>query len=104
MLIDRNYLEESVWKDRCPTYYIEVKTTMLFLDTDFYCSQRQFDRMEGMQLTGIEPSDEIYLIARVFQLGCPKMGLRLLLDPASLRRTGDLDFKADKYAVTIMDT
>src|SRR5258708_5548071 len=64
-LIDRGYLEAAVWRDRTPTYYIEVKATPGPLETQFYCSQAQVNRMDGMQLPGASPSmNNVYLIVR----------------------------------------
>ena len=56
--------------------------------------------MEQMQLPDLGPSDNVYLIARVFGLGNSKIGLHLYLDPAKLRREERLKFVADKYFVT----
>lgn len=83
-----------------PTYYIEVKTTPGPLDNAFYCSQGQFDRMESMKLQSDELVNEVYLVARVFNLGASGIGFKLYVDPAGLRRRGQLKFAADKYVVT----
>ncbi|KAI9641118.1 hypothetical protein NHQ30_010548 [Ciborinia camelliae] len=85
---------------RSPTYYIEVKTTPGALNTPFYCSQGQFDRMENMKLQAHQSLNEVYLIARVFKLGASGMGFKLYVDPAELRRKGQLRFTADKYVIT----
>ncbi|KAF2188895.1 hypothetical protein K469DRAFT_748131 [Zopfia rhizophila CBS 207.26] len=100
LLIEKGYLGESIWEGCTPTYYIEVKTTTSFLETPFFCSQAQYDRMERTQLDNDAPSDEIYLIARVFWLGDSGMGLKLYVDPATLRRDRELYFMTDKYSVT----
>jgi hypothetical protein len=99
-LIRLGYLGSSAWSRRTPTYYIEVKATMGALENPLFCSQSQVDRMEQMQLPDLDPSDNVYLIARVFGLGNSKIGLHLYLDPAKLRREGRLKFVADKYIVT----
>lgn len=83
-----------------PTYYVEVKTTPGPLDNAFYCSQGQFDRMESMKLQSDELVNEVYLVARVFNLGASGIGFKLYVDPAGLRRRGQLKFAADKYVVT----
>jgi len=44
--------------------------------------------------------DKIYLVARVFRLGIEGMGLKIYVDPVSLQIKRELEFKADKYAVT----
>ncbi|ESZ98908.1 hypothetical protein SBOR_0766 [Sclerotinia borealis F-4128] len=86
--------------ERSPTYYIEVKTTLGPLDTPFYCSQNQFDIMENLKLQDNQSLSEVYLIARVFKLGARGMGFKLYLDPADLRRKGQLKFTSDKYIIT----
>lgn len=53
--------------------------------------------MESTQLA--EDCDKIYIIARVYYLGKPEMGVKLYVDPASLRQKGKLIFRADKYSV-----
>jgi hypothetical protein len=100
LLIRLGYLGSSAWSCRTPTYYIEVKATMGALENPLFCSQSQVDRMEQMQLPDLGPSDNVYLIARVFGLGNSRMGLHLYLDPAKLRREEKLKFVADKYIVT----
>ncbi|KAF2808268.1 uncharacterized protein BDZ99DRAFT_50741 [Mytilinidion resinicola] len=98
LLIERGYLENAIWGGHSPRYYIEVKTTIGSLETPFYCSQLQYDRMERMQLNGA--ANEVYLIVRVFSLGDSGMGLKVYMDPATLRRDRGLIFKTDKYSVT----
>jgi hypothetical protein len=99
LLMDRQYLHRSIWEGRSPNYFIEVKTTLRSLETPFFCSQKQFDMMENLQLEE-EASDGIYLIARVYNLGASGIGLKLYLDPATLRKQDRLKFKADVYRVT----
>jgi hypothetical protein len=100
MLIDKGYLERSIWEDCSPTYYIEVKTTPQDVSYPFFCSQSQYDIMEDMHLPYGSDREKVYLVARVFRLGTGGMGFRLYVDPASLQERGELEFKADKYAVT----
>jgi hypothetical protein len=100
LLIEKGYLRGSIWRGCSPTYYIEVKTTPGSLNTQFYCSQHQYDLMEEMKLNEAGVANRIYLIARVYALGTSGMGLKLYLDPANLRRERQLQFKADKYLVT----
>lgn len=98
-LIGKGYLHSTIYSS--PTYYIEVKTTPGPVDTALYCSQPQVDRMDRMRVQlGSLKRAEIYLIARVFALGDYGIGLKLYVDPATLRRNGELYFKADKYVVT----
>jgi hypothetical protein len=96
-LIEKGYLASNRWEGRSPCYFIEVKTTVGAWNTTFYCSQNQFDMMQS---SDTDPSDKVYLIARVYQLGDTRMGLRLYLDPEKLRRNNRLRFQADKYLVT----
>ncbi|KAF5878202.1 uncharacterized protein Bfra_000367 [Botrytis fragariae] len=104
LLITNNYFHiEELARLRfasSPTYYIEVTTTPGPLDNAFYCSQGQFDRMESMKLQSDQPVNEVCLVARVFNLGASGMGFKLYVDPAGLRRKGQLKFTADKYVVT----
>jgi hypothetical protein len=100
LLIEKGYLTNSIWAGRSPTFYIEVKTTVSLLGTQFYCSQNQYDLMENMKLCEDRSSSDIYLIARVYSLGDSRMGLKLYLDPANLRRERQLVFRAEKYFVT----
>jgi hypothetical protein len=99
LLIGKGYLS-SAWTGRSPEYFIEVKTTLGSLDNTFYCSQNQCDLMGEMELVNSAPSDKVYLIARVFSLSDSGMGLKLYMDPATLKKQGMLFFKADKYSVT----
>jgi hypothetical protein len=107
-LIEKGYLNQFVWQGISPTYYIEVKTTTGCLEAPFFCSQGQVNRMAKLQiytaaalgLGGPQGIHEIYLIARVFSLGDSGMGFKLYVDPETLRKSGELEFKVDKYVVT----
>jgi hypothetical protein len=100
MLIEQGYLDSAIWTGCCPKYCIEVKSTTGLLQTQFFVSQNQYDMMEHKMLPDDAAAAEIYLIARVFNLGRSGMGLKLYVDPARLRRDGTLAFKTDKYTVT----
>ncbi|KAF2667223.1 hypothetical protein BT63DRAFT_481662 [Microthyrium microscopicum] len=100
MLISKGYLSREKWVDRTPTYYLEVKTTTGPLEQPFFCSQNQYDRMEKLELSEDRIDGEIYLIVRVFSSGETRMGLKLYLDPATLRKKHELTFVSDRYAVT----
>jgi hypothetical protein len=106
VLINKGYLNQIAWRGLSPTYYIEVKTTTGCLGTPFFCSQGQVDRMAKLQidtatlLVDTTSSKEVYLIARVFSLGDSGTGLKLYVDPETLRENGELEFKADKFVVT----
>ncbi|TGO32803.1 hypothetical protein BHYA_0288g00120 [Botrytis hyacinthi] len=105
LLGSKNYFDHVERSDgksevkQLTTYYIEVKTTPGPLTAPFYCSQNQFDRMESMRIQAKQPLKEVYLIARVFNLGASGMGYKLYVDPARLRRKGQLKFTADKSVV-----
>jgi len=102
LLIEAGYLASSSWLGCTPKYHIEVKTTMGSMNYPFFCSQKQFERMEDMELSdGGEDADDVYLIARVFGLGRDRMGMKLYLDPWKLRRT-KLKFCANVYQVTVL--
>jgi hypothetical protein len=55
--------------------------------------------MQRMQVEEDESSDEIYIIFRVYQLNKETMGVRIYIDPESLRQQGRLVFTADSYNV-----
>lgn len=100
LLVQSGHLTH-LWQGRTPTFYIEVKTTMGDVSNPFFCSQNQFERMERTEMSVFDfNKNEIYLIARVCGLGRSRMGLKLYLDPWSLRRTQQLKFHADVYSVT----
>ena len=49
----------------------------------------------------LEPEkDEIYLILRVYKLGQEDMGMRILLDPATMEKRGQLIFEPERYTVS----
>ncbi|KAF2187478.1 hypothetical protein K469DRAFT_749209 [Zopfia rhizophila CBS 207.26] len=100
LLIDHAYLNSTHWTGRHPTYYIEVKATPSSLNAPFFVRSKQYGLMESMILPEDGVSENVYLVARVFNLGLPEMGLKLYLDPASLRRDRRLLFKPNKYEVT----
>jgi hypothetical protein len=43
--------------------------------------------------------DSIYVIFRVYNLGQESMGLKIYMDPGTLRRNGSLDFTAEQWSV-----
>jgi hypothetical protein len=100
LLIDRGYLSSPAWYDKRPKYYIEVKATTGFWNTRFFVTQNQFNLMEEKILPEQGAADAVYLIARAFNLGLIGMGLKLYMDPAKLRRKGELVFRSDQYEVT----
>ena len=44
--------------------------------------------------------DEIYLILRVYKLGQEDMGMRIPLDPATMKDAGHLIFEPESYTVS----
>lgn len=44
--------------------------------------------------------DEIYLILRVYKLGQKDMGMRILLDPATMKKHDQLIFEPESYTVS----
>jgi len=59
---------------------------------------RRINRNELIEI--LTPSDEVYMVARVYSLGSHSMGLKLYLDPAPLRAGGELKFEANQYRMT----
>jgi hypothetical protein len=105
------------WDAARPRYYIEVKTTTEDCNTRFFMSKSQHQRvscpvvrlrvlvkglhswpvrhcqMHDLALHGVDPAAQIYLIARVYNLGQDNMSLRVYNDPT------ELTFTADSYTV-----
>ncbi|KAI1377806.1 hypothetical protein F4677DRAFT_458573 [Hypoxylon crocopeplum] len=98
LLIDKGYLPRDVWEGRRPEYFIEVKTTTSSCNTPFYVSKGQYRRMQQNVLTEAN-SSKIYVIFRVYHLGKDNMGLRVYLDPESLRLSRQLAFTAETWSV-----
>jgi hypothetical protein len=49
-------------------------------------------------------SNMIYVIFRVYHLGQQNMGLKIYVDPESLRSSGQLDFTAKTWSVVPVHT
>ena len=45
--------------------------------------------------------DHVYMILRLFRLGAMDMGLKIYIDPESLRRDGALVFTPESYKVEV---
>ncbi|MCJ1354926.1 MAG: hypothetical protein MMC33_004916 [Icmadophila ericetorum] len=86
-LIDLGYLPNR-WQGRRPKYYLEVKTTTGKCERLFCMNSDQCQLMQEMS----NAINEIYVILRVFDLGQKRTGLRIYLDPESMRKTGELQF------------
>lgn len=52
-----------------------------------------------MALTDGQAAIQVYMILRVFDLGQDEIGLRIYLDPETLRRNNSLRFTAESYCV-----
>lgn len=46
-------------------------------------------------------TENLYVIFRVFNLGSDSVGLKVLVDPESMRQRGELVFTTETWAVTI---
>ena len=55
--------------------------------------------MHEMALHPGSPVTNVYVILRVFNLGQEDMGMRIYVDPATMERNGELEFKAETYTV-----
>lgn len=55
--------------------------------------------MGQMALADGLPAMQVYMILRVFDLGQDEIGLRIYLDPETLRRKNSLSFTAESYCV-----
>ncbi|QYS99675.1 hypothetical protein H0G86_006795 [Trichoderma simmonsii] len=95
LLIDECYFDDSIWKDRRPTYHFEVKTTVSSCDTRFFVSKKQYKMLHDNR--GKE--DSVYIIMRVFNVGNGNIGLRLYVDPAELEAEKELLFTAETWSV-----
>ncbi|KAL7624644.1 hypothetical protein AAE478_006214 [Parahypoxylon ruwenzoriense] len=98
VLIDKDYLARDVWGGKRPNYFIEVKTTTMSCDAPFFMSKAQYRRMRDNVLTA-DNTNRIYVIFRVYYLGQDNMGLKVYLDPESLRLSGQLSFTAETLSV-----
>ena len=55
--------------------------------------------MKEMRLEPNQASSEIYIILRVYNLTSDRIGMRILVDPATLERQGKLLVEAENYTV-----
>lgn len=44
---------------------------------------------------------KMYIIVRVYNLGSPLMGMRVLLDPERMRQAGQLEFTTGTWSVVV---
>ena len=55
--------------------------------------------MRQMVLIDGQAAIQVYMILRVYDLGQDEIGLRIYLDPETLRRNNSLKFMAESYCV-----
>ncbi|EQB58063.1 hypothetical protein CGLO_01742 [Colletotrichum gloeosporioides Cg-14] len=98
LLVRQGYLETR-WlsRPRGPKYFIEVKTTTMSCETAFYMSKAQYQRMRNNLVT--DDSDTMYVIFRVYNLGQKDIGLKVYVDPETLRLAGRLKFTGETWSV-----
>ncbi|KAH9237080.1 hypothetical protein K456DRAFT_1495726 [Colletotrichum gloeosporioides 23] len=98
LLVRQGYLEAR-WlsRPRGPKYFIEVKTTTMSCETAFYMSKAQYQRMRNNLVT--DDSDTMYVIFRVYNLGQQDIGLKVYVDPETLRLAGRLKFTGETWSV-----
>ncbi|KAK4445770.1 hypothetical protein QBC34DRAFT_412648 [Podospora aff. communis PSN243] len=101
--MDKGYLAADLWTDRRPRYYIEVKaTTNASCSARFFISKAQYRLMqENTNENGNRAS--VYMIFRVFNLEAEDVGLRVLVDPESLRTRDQLSFTVESWSVVTAD-
>ncbi|KAI0112046.1 hypothetical protein GGR51DRAFT_53809 [Nemania sp. FL0031] len=103
LLLDSGHLQGGgrVWRGKRPKYMIEVKTTTRSLETPFYMSRRQFQRMKEHTDFAASPlsSPTIYMVMRVFNVNKDNIGVKIYLDPEKLRHDGLLVFTELGYSV-----
>ncbi|KAH8895463.1 hypothetical protein GQ53DRAFT_855993 [Thozetella sp. PMI_491] len=87
LFIGQGYLDSDAWNGKKPMYFIEVKTTTRSFNTRFFMSRSQYARMQDLSNgeDGREKQESIYVIFRVHDLGKANMGLRIYMDPETLR-------------------
>ncbi|KAK2034152.1 hypothetical protein LX32DRAFT_722382 [Colletotrichum zoysiae] len=99
LLVDKGYLARERWllRPRGPKYFIEVKTTTMSCETAFYMSKAQYQRMRNNVVT--EDSDTLYVIFRVYNVGQENIGVKVYVDPETLRLAGRLQFTGETWSV-----
>lgn len=60
-------------------------------------------QMKNMRLDPGKASPDIYVILRVYNLTSDNIGMRILVDPATMKRNGELVFTAESYTVLQKD-
>ncbi|KAI9372834.1 hypothetical protein BJX61DRAFT_542344 [Aspergillus egyptiacus] len=102
LLIEKGYLPAETWEGRRPTYYLEVKATTGSWETPFYMSKSQYQRMQNPSggAAGGRPLECVYVVFRVFNLGRDSVGVKVYVDPESMRERRELLFTAETWSVT----
>lgn len=98
-LIGQGYLPAETWTDATPKYFLEVKTTLKGCAEKFWVSKSQYVRMQRMRLEPGRVARKVYAVLRVFNLDSRDIGLRVYLDPETLKTDGVLEFTAESYSV-----
>ncbi|KAL8829788.1 MAG: hypothetical protein Q9191_001815 [Dirinaria sp. TL-2023a] len=98
-LIRHDKLDQDIWIDQKPRYFLEVKTTMQKCETRFLMSKAQVQRMERMVIPPGESTAEVYVIARVSNLGQKGIDLDFIVDPETQRRNKQLRIEAESYRI-----
>jgi len=47
LLIEKGYLDQGIWENRKPRYFIEVKSTFRDCNTAFYMSHSQYEKVRA---------------------------------------------------------
>ncbi|KAH6876838.1 hypothetical protein B0T10DRAFT_497374, partial [Thelonectria olida] len=84
-----------------PEFFIEVKSTTGPFETPFYMSKAQYRRMQGYSQSraGAAASfDRVYVIFRVYNVGQDSIGVKVLVDPESMRGR-ELAFTAETWSI-----
>ncbi|GES62023.1 chaperone protein htpG [Aspergillus terreus] len=102
LLIDKGYLRADTWAGRRPTYYLEVKATTASWETPFYMSKYQHERLQNLSCGASRGGalNCVYVIFRVFNLGCDSVGVKVYVDPEYMRARKELSFTAETWSVT----
>ncbi|KAK3367905.1 hypothetical protein B0H63DRAFT_489977 [Podospora didyma] len=101
-LVDKGYLDPEVWAGAKLKYFFEIKTTTGTCRTPFFMSNHQYSRMQvqsNNNNTQSRQTDGLYVVFRVYNLGKDSVGVKVLVDPESLRQRGELAFTARTWSV-----
>ncbi|KAL8345646.1 hypothetical protein RB601_005608 [Gaeumannomyces tritici] len=97
LLVDRGYLDGDLWRGARPRYLIEVKSTTGPCGVPFYMSKGQYQMMKHSH-AGTNRR-KVYMIARVFDIGGSRTGMRVYVDPEQMRLDNALAFTAEAWSV-----